>query len=190
MAKLIILTDMAKRFFWFLVAVIALMVTVGLAGCSRKTTMPPVVVTQTSLQSDSLVRSLFSLIASERGEVRTDSFVRTERYFERTTVNERGDTLRHDTRSEISTEQYRALERECRMLRLRVDSLERVKCRIDSVPVPYEVEVPVPVERELSAWERARLNSWWWLAVALVGVAGYAWRNPLKRLVRKVIGKE
>ncbi|MBD5279084.1 MAG: hypothetical protein HDS35_00870 [Bacteroides sp.] len=165
---------MAKGFFWFLLAAVALMVMDGLAGCSHRATMPPVVVTQTSLQSDSLVRSLFSLLVSERKEVRTDSFVRTERYFERTTVNENGDTLRHDTRSEISTEQYQALEKENKVLQMRIDSLEHVKCRVDSVPVPYKVEVPVPVERELSWWQRTQLDAFFPLVICVAALIAWS----------------
>ena len=138
--KLTDLIYMAKIFFCFLMAVIALIVTVGLAWYGRSTTIPPVVVTQSSLQSDSLVRSLFYLIASTSKEVRRDSFIRMERYVERTTVNENGDILRHDTRTEITTEQYQALEKENKTLQMRIDSLERVKNRVDTVPVPYEVD--------------------------------------------------
>lgn len=167
---------MAKRFFWLLAAVVSLMVTVGLVGCSRRTTMPPVVVTQTSLQSDSLVRSLFSLIAGTSKEVRRDSFIHMERYVEKTTVNENGDTLRHDTRTEITTQQYQALEKENKALRMRIDSLERVKNRVDSVPVPvpYRVEVSVPVEMELSWWQRTRLKAFFPLVICVAALIAWS----------------
>ncbi len=96
------------------------------AGCSRKTA-PPVVVTQTSLQSDSLVRSLFALFVTNHKETRSDSFIFKKSYVEKATVNEKGDTLRLDTHTEVSTAQYQALERDNRILQLRIDSLERVK---------------------------------------------------------------
>ena len=165
---------MAKRFFWLLVAVVSLMVTVGLTGCGRRTTMPPVVVTQTSLQSDSLVRSLFSLIAGTSKEVRRDSFIHMERYVEKTTVNENGDTLRHDTRTESTTQQYQALEKENKALRMRIDSLERVKNRVDSVPVPYRVEVSVPVERELTWWQRIRLKAFFPLVICVAALIAWS----------------
>ena len=136
--------------------------------------MPPVVVTQTSLQSDSRVRSLFSLIASTSKEVRRDSFIHMERYVEKTTVNENGDTLRHDTRTEITTEQYQALEKENKALRMRIDSLERVKNRVDSVPVPYRVEVPVPVEMELSWWQRIRLKAFFPLVICVAALIAWS----------------
>ncbi len=148
---------MTKRFFWFVLVAVALMVAVGLFGCSRRS-MPPVVVTQTSLQSDSLVRSLFTLFVADRLETSSDSFVSKERYIEKATVNENGDTLRLDTHTEISTSQYHALQRENRLLRARIDSLEHSKNRVDTVPVPYEVRVPYPVERKLTKWEKVKMD--------------------------------
>lgn len=162
---------------------VLLMAAVGLCGCSRHTSMPPVVVTQTSLQSDSLVRSLFSLLVSAQKDVRTDSFVRTERYTEKTTVNENGDTLRHDTRTEISTEQYRALEHENRVLCARVDSLEKTRSQVDTVPVPYEVKVPYPVERRITAWETVRLWAFWPLVICVAAIIG--WRFLRRRWLIK-----
>lgn len=164
---------MAKRFFWFVLAAVVFMVVVGLWGCSHRATAPPVVVTQTSLRSDSLVRSLFSMLVSDRREACTDSLVRTERFTEKTTVNERGDTLRHDTRTEVSTEQHRALERENRILRLRVDSLERANIRVDTVPVPYEVRVPYPVERELTWWQRTRINAFFPMVMCVAAIIAW-----------------
>lgn len=47
-------------------------------------------------------------------------------------------------------------------------------------PVPYEVEKRVEVERELTWWQRFRLNTWAWV----VGVAAFycLWRNR-KRII-------
>lgn len=171
--NLTISDDMAKRFFWFMLAAVAFMVVVGLWGCSHRATAPPVVVTQTSLRSDSLVRSLFSMLVSDRREACTDSFVRTECFTEKTTVNENGDTLRHDTRTEVSTEQHQKLERENRILRLRVDSLERVRNRVDTVPVPYEVRVPCPVERELTWWQRTRINAFFPMVMCVAAIIAW-----------------
>lgn len=64
------------------------------------------------------------------------------------TVNESGDTLRTDT--QIIYIRDRETERENERLRAIVDSLTAIK--VDSVPVPY------PVERELSRWERTKVD--------------------------------
>ncbi len=152
------------------------------AGCSRKTA-PPVVVTQTSLQSDSLVRSLFTLFVTDHKETRSDSFVFNKSYVEKATVNEKGDTLRLDTHTETSTAQYQALERDNRVLRSRIDSLEKVKNRVDTVPMPYEVRVPVEVERKLNTWEKFRLRAFWPLVVCVAAIIG--WRFLRRRYLIK-----
>ena len=157
----------------------------GLWGCRSQS--PPTVVTHTTLESDSIMHLMASLLAGSRQERRVDSIILTERTHERVILSETGDTLRHATRTEISREQYMALERECRELRMQIDSLRKTSCRVDSVPVPYEVKVPVPVERELTAWEKTRLRTWWPLAVALTVALLYVFRSPLKRVLRKVI---
>lgn len=143
-------------------------------GCQRLPSAAPVVMSRTTLESDSLVSRLFSLLAQERREVHRDSFIMMSKYIERTVVNENGDTTRHDTHTEITTAQYQALRNENSILIARIDSLEKVRNRVDTVPVPVEVRMPYPVERELSAWERFRLWAFWPLA-ALALAAGFAW---------------
>lgn len=74
------------------------------------------------------------------------------------TVNDSGDTLRTDT--QIIYIRDRETERENERLRAIVDSLTAIK--VDSVPVPY------PVERELSRWERTKVD-YGGYAMGLVG---------------------
>lgn len=56
-----------------------------------------------------------------------------------------------------------------------------------AVEKPVPVEVPVGVERKLTWWERARLDSWWLLAAALALCAGWIVRKPLIALARRLI---
>lgn len=49
------------------------------------------------------------------------------------------------------------------------------------IPVPYPVEKTV--EKELSAWQKFRLNSFWILLVALFASLIYIFRKPLLRLM-------
>lgn len=56
-----------------------------------------------------------------------------------------------------------------------------------AVEIPVPVEIPVEVERELSAWEKTRLNTWGWLATALGLCAGWFLRKPLLNLARRFI---
>ena len=49
------------------------------------------------------------------------------------------------------------------------------------IPVPYPVEKKV--EKELSAWQKFRLGSFWYLSVALTSSLIYIFRKPLLRLM-------
>lgn len=171
------------------ITVIVLLVAWLLLGCSPRTVYVPVESRAVSVQSDTVTQFMMRLLSEQRSVREQDSFSLVERVRERTVVNERGDTTRHDTHTEVSTARVLRLETEVRELRVENDSLRRLSARVDTVPVPYRVEVPVAVERELTAWEEARLRSWPWLLVALVAVAGYAFRGPLVRLARRVISR-
>lgn len=54
---------------------------------------------------------------------------------------------------------------------------------IREVPVPYPVEKPVYIETPLSAWQKFRMHSFWFLAVALTASLIYIFRKPLLRLL-------
>ncbi len=56
-----------------------------------------------------------------------------------------------------------------------------------AVEVPVPVEVPVEVERELTTWQKTRLNTWGWLATALAVCAGWFLRKPILTLARRFI---
>lgn len=52
---------------------------------------------------------------------------------------------------------------------------------------PVPVEVPKVVERELTSWQKTRLNTWGWLATALVFCIGWVCRKPLITLARRLL---
>lgn len=54
---------------------------------------------------------------------------------------------------------------------------------IKEVPVPYPVEKKIYIETPLSAWQKFRIHSFWFLAVALAGSLIYIFRRPLLRLL-------
>ncbi len=54
-----------------------------------------------------------------------------------------------------------------------------------SVPV----QVPVEVERELTWWQKTRLNTWGWLVTALALCIGWLSRKPLLTLARRLLTK-
>lgn len=54
---------------------------------------------------------------------------------------------------------------------------------------PVPVEVPKEVERELTWWEKTRLDTWGWLATALTLCAGWICRKPIITLARRLLTK-
>ena len=54
---------------------------------------------------------------------------------------------------------------------------------------PVPVEVPKEVERELTSWQKIRLNTWGWLATALVLCISWVCRKPLITLARRLLTK-
>ncbi|MDE6534171.1 MAG: hypothetical protein K2M27_11650 [Muribaculaceae bacterium] len=147
---------MAKRFFWICVTVIALMVIVGLCGCSRKTAPQTVELRQeqTTVDKDSLSRFL-ARIMGEKSTERDKETVYVFRDRE-VTLNDRGDTVKEKTRETVDRNREWIVERE--RYELTIDSLKRVIASRDSVlaekAVP--VAVPVPVERKLTKWEQTK----------------------------------
>lgn len=78
----------------------------------------------------------------------------------------------------------------------------KLSTKPQSVPVPFEkpvetktqviyrnreVKVPVPVEKQLTPWEKFRLDAFWWLLGASVVGVGVVFRKPLFALVRRFI---
>lgn len=54
-----------------------------------------------------------------------------------------------------------------------------------SVPV----EVPKEVERELTSWQKTRLDTWGWLVTAIVLCIGWVCRKTLVTLARRLLTK-
>lgn len=122
-----------------------------LAGCTRTVYVP--------MPSVSVGRNDHSVNATDIEKDRSRESTREQVTSDtKVTVNENGDTLRTDTRFIYLRD--RETERENERLRAIVDSLRSVK--VDSVPVPY------PVERELSRWERTKVDFGGY-AMALLG---------------------
>ena len=69
-------------------------------------------------------------------------------------VREKGDT--------VTVERYKYVYRD----RWRTDTVATVQ--------ESKVKVPVAVERELTWWEQARLNAFWWLVAAIAALAWLA----------------
>lgn len=54
---------------------------------------------------------------------------------------------------------------------------------------PVPVEVPVEVERELTWWQKTRLDTWGWIATVLTLCIVWICRKPLITLTRRLLKK-
>lgn len=43
------------------------------------------------------------------------------------------------------------------------------------------------VERELTIGQKAKINSFWWLVMAVVGLAAWAFRKPILKLLKTIL---
>lgn len=87
-------------------------------------------------------------------ESKFDSLV--DRTKETVIINEKGDTTRHDRERTVykSTKREKELETENKTLR---DSLSVLNTRLESIKTDSVPSI-VPVERELSKWEKAKMD--------------------------------
>lgn len=163
---------------------VCIILTLCLCGCTTTKYVPvetvrtQYVVADTTAIYDRLMRLFESL---REKEMRSDSLV--DRSKETVILNEQGDTTRHDKERTVyrSTNRERELEHKVTQqdsiinaLRLQLQSQ-----KIDSVAVPY------PVERELTRWERTKVD-WggWAMAAAAAAIAVALWR--IKNKLHKI----
>lgn len=130
-------------------------------------------------------RSIYVPVESERTEMRSDSTdvshsslkVDSVVFRDTVTIMARGDTIFHEV--------IKWRER----LRIRNDTVFRDRNKFiiikDSIkrPVPYPVEKKVYIDKPLSAWQKFRMHSFWFLTVSLAASLLYIFRKPLLRLM-------
>ena len=158
-----------------------------LPGCTATKYVPVETVRTEYVEADTsaIYARLVRLFESRsEKEARSDSII--DRSIETVTLNEKGDTTRHDKERIV----YRSTNRE-RELEHRVAQQDSViaalRARLDSVKTD-SVAVPCPVVRELTSWERFRLEAFWWLAAALaIAVVWIAARKPIVSFARRLI---
>lgn len=59
-----------------------------------------------------------------------------------------------------------------------------------AIEKPVPVEVPKEVERELTWWQKTRLNTWGWIVLALAISTGWNFRKPIMYLARRALGSK
>ena len=128
-----------------------------ICGCTSTKYVPIPEYHTESIRTDTAIYN--AILRTFRESVRSnryssDSVVHLNK--ETVTLNEHGDTTRHDKIEYIYLSSYKEKEYE-RIIDEQRDSIGRLTARletakVDSVPVPY------PVEKELTRWERAKIN--------------------------------
>ncbi len=156
-----------------------------LVMCGCKTQYVPVETVRTEYKeadTTAIYNRLLRIFESRKEkESQSDSLI--DRMKETVVINEQGDTTRHDmehivykaTAREKELEQM--LEQADRLLRDMHTQLLSVKS--DSVPVPY------PVERELTRWEKTKMDfggaAIWGLGGALIAIGILGWMARKRR---------
>lgn len=64
----------------------------------------------------------------------------------------------------------------------------RDKFRTDTLirEVHDTTQVQVPVEKKLSFSQKAKINSFWWLLAAVIGLLAWTFRKPILSLIKKI----
>ena len=65
--------------------------------------------------------------------------------------------------------------------RFRIDTLREVRELHDTTTVERKVE------KELTAGQKAKINSFWWLVLAVAGFAGWTFRKPLLAIIKRLV---
>lgn len=126
-------------------------------GCSRKIYVPVESVRTEYRDADTtaIFNRLLKIFESRREkEVKSDSLIDREK--ETVVLNEKGDTTRHDKERIVyrATAREKELESENKTLK---DSLSVLNTRLESIKTDSIPSI-VTVERELSRWEKAKMD--------------------------------
>ncbi len=149
---------MTKRFFWFVLGAVAFMVAVGLWGCSRKTVYVPMESVKTEYKeadTTAIFNRFLRLFESQKQkEARSDSLIDREK--ETVVLNENGDTTKHFKTQYVyaSIKHEKELEQKLSEKDSVIDALrtQLATQQTDTVRVPY------PVERDLTKWEKVKMD--------------------------------
>lgn len=137
------------------VALLAILILAG--GCSRKVYVP---MEHTRIEYRDADTTKFTSLINElrerlsQKESRRESLMHKEK--ETVTLNEKGDTTKHDHFIYISLESEERSEYE-RTIESQQDSITKLNAALNSVKVD-SIPIPYPVERPLSKWEQAKMD--------------------------------
>lgn len=174
-----------KKYFKLRDGIIVIPMLALLTGCGATRYVPVETVRTEYRDADTTAiyaRMRTLLEATIRREASSDSVI--DRQKETVVIKENGDTARHETERTVYVSSRREKELESTVARQDsvIDSLraQLASAKVDSVAVPY------PVERELTRWERTKMDAG---GMAIIGgavllvatIALLVWMIKLKR---------
>lgn len=163
-----------------IIGIVLLLTIAAISGCKTKQGLP--VVTSEDFRRTEIIHTeridtVFIEVPSQSAERITqesESFLETEFAESLAAINADG-TLKHTLRNKDSKHSV--------MVKTTTDTIITEKI----IEKPYPVEVPVKIEKELTWWQRTRLNSWWWITAALALCVAWIFRKPLFTIFRKIV---
>lgn len=109
-----------------------------------------------------IIKALTERLCQKERQV--DSLMQSNR--ELLVLSEKGDTLRHDREKIVYRSSHRETELE-KLIEVKNDSIRELRRQLESVKSDA-IRIPYPVERELSRWERTKID---YGGMAIGGVA-------------------
>lgn len=151
----------------FLLSCVAILLcAAALSGCSPRVEYVEKVRTEyrdaDTTRFMALIRTLEE--KASRKESHEESLIHREWDKETVTINEKGDTVGrdrdHGSYTSLSSKERSEYERTIKSQSDSIADLQRrlSSVKVDSVPVPYPVEKTVYRERELTAWQKAKMD--------------------------------
>lgn len=163
-----------------IIAIVALLIVAVLTSCKTKQELKTITAEdfqRTEIIHTERIDTVFVEIpaqSSERITQERESFLETDFAESFAAINEDG-ILKHTLRNKDFKHSV--------MVKTIQDTIITEKI----IEKPYPVEVPVKVEKELTWWQRTRLNTWWWITSALTLCVAWIFRKPLLTIFRKIV---
>ena len=158
------------------IASVAVITACGLYGCSPTRYVPVESVRTEYVGKDNaellnIIKQLSEQITQK--DRRIDSLMRSRN--ERLVLNDKGDTLRHDTELIIYRSSHREKELE-HLVQSQTDSIRELQQRLESVKADT-IRIPYPVEKRLTRWQQTKIDYGGEaiIAIAVIIIAAVAW---------------
>ena len=163
-----------------IIAIVGILIIAALTSCKTKQELQTITAEdfrRTEIIHTERIDTVFVEIpaqSSERITQESESFLETDFAESFAAINGDG-TLKHTLRNKDFKHSV--------MVKTTTDTIITEKI----IEKPYPVEVPVEIEKELTWWQRTRLNTWWWITTVLALCVAWIFRKPLFTILRKIV---